>query len=346
MEFLGWLLLILAIGGIVAWIAVVSEILDNREAAPLPRATPRPTPIADIIPETKEVELDPLGGGYWPLQPKGISPTPIKPTPPLPVPVQLPPPRPVPTSQPTPLTPPPRPKPFTLPPLSPLPVPVQLPAPGTCSDPIFWHYDVRDWWDFEIAVLLLFEHRGFKIDKWTYVLDGGIDGHVEKNGFVGGIQCKHYHGEKCVDVRDVKAFLLALQRWKMAFGFFVATGRISENACRLARTSQFPRIYIVDEAMLCDRGKVFSISAEDIRHAKLRFKLPEIPPKIIKRYQRRKTYPAAMGLRLEPETGYITRRGERYHLPWCWVLNRYSAKPMSVSGAVSSGHSPCLVCQP
>src|SRR5262245_24711395 len=80
----------------------------------------------------------------------------------------------------------------------------------SCETVEFWRS--LSWWDFQIAVLLWFERRGFTAAAQPPVGDGGIDGYIEREGLRIGVQCKQYGHARLVLVDEIRAFRGALAR--------------------------------------------------------------------------------------------------------------------------------------
>lgn len=78
---------------------------------------------------------------------------------------------------------------------------------------------------FEEIILTALDEAGYAIRRnWRYTGDGGVDGRItDADGNEIVVQAKRYTG--FVRPSDVEAFAALVERWKVAYGVFVHTGK-------------------------------------------------------------------------------------------------------------------------
>ncbi len=165
-------------------------------------------------------------------------------------------------------------------------------ADGGCEE--CWRH--LDWYDFEIGVLLAFEHAGHKAKPTHPGIegDGGIDGWLQdEEGQTNGVQCKRWSTSRTVEVDTVRAFRGALSRDGVSCGFFVATTDYSA-ACQREAAVETPtaasvRLLGIEE--LTRMGQGLSLTPDVIGEAKRRWGAPERPPPEMERSRLRSTRP-------------------------------------------------------
>jgi len=146
------------------------------------------------------------------------------------------------------------------------------------------------WWDFEIAVLLLFERRGCVVKPTNPTRDGGLDGIVADEKGDHGIQCKRYEKNELVGVDAIRAFIGCLSVEGLRSGFFVTTGRYSPQGMASAEASSRSGITVVllSAKELTGWGSGWDITMKAVADAKDRWGVPQEPPAGIPQRRRRR----------------------------------------------------------
>jgi hypothetical protein len=136
------------------------------------------------------------------------------------------------------------------------------------------------WWDFEIAVLLAFECRGYEAQATEPSKDGGLDGIVTFEGKTYGLQCKHFGANDFVSVAEIRDFIGALYMKGLEQGNFVTTGQYSSAAKQLARDSlgTTVKVTLLSSTDLMTMGTGLRITKEVLTQAKERWHVPQEPP--------------------------------------------------------------------
>lgn len=146
------------------------------------------------------------------------------------------------------------------------------------------------WWDFEIAVLLVFESLGGEARATEPSRDAGLDGIVDFEGETYGIQCKHFGAKEYVGVGEIRDFIGALHMKGLEKGQFVTTGQYSASAVQLARdsleTSVKVRLLSIND--LVEMGTGLRLTKELLAEAKERWHVPQEPPPDMPQGPRRK----------------------------------------------------------
>ena len=155
-----------------------------------------------------------------------------------------------------------------------------------------WH--ALGWWDFEIAVLMAFEHAGkCKAMATPPTKDAGLDGILDLCGVPAGVQCKHLGSEEYVQAGEIRDFIGALHLHRMARGYFATTGRYGKAARALAEVAHATGI-AVTLLSICDLTKMAGglvLTLESIAAAKRLWNVPlEPPPGMRQGRQRRREY--------------------------------------------------------
>ena len=103
------------------------------------------------------------------------------------------------------------------------------------------------WQDFEDEIARMFERMGFTVEQTPYVNDKGRDAILRKDGQKYLLECKRY-GERNVSGRpDLQKFHSAIITDHAVSGFFVTTGRFSNEAKEFASTSGKMTLFDQDE---------------------------------------------------------------------------------------------------
>lgn len=136
------------------------------------------------------------------------------------------------------------------------------------------------WWDFEIAVLLAFEHAGMEPHATPPSNDAGLDGIIIAEGEKCGIQCKRYAPGEFVGVGDIREFIGAMVVGGIQHGYFATTGQYSNEARSIARDpgESRVRIELLRVGDLAQMVKGRSITPQAIYDAKKRWGVPTEPP--------------------------------------------------------------------
>jgi restriction system protein len=99
---------------------------------------------------------------------------------------------------------------------------------------------------FEELVLDGFAGQGWVVERnQRYSGDGGLDGKVYRDGVWYGIQCKRYKG--AISTAHVQQFVRDIQRFGLAGGFFVHTGRTPSGI-----RQRFPQLTILSGQDMID----------------------------------------------------------------------------------------------
>jgi len=150
------------------------------------------------------------------------------------------------------------------------------------------------WWDFEIAVLMAFEHfRGCHAHATAPTRDAGLDGILDIDGDPVGVQCKHLGPEDFVQSGEIRDFIGALHMHGMKRGYFVTTGLYGSAAKDLAKVSRVTAIAItlLDTSKLMEMGTGLLLTSQTIADSKRRWDVPmDPPPDMPQGPQRRRTY--------------------------------------------------------
>jgi hypothetical protein len=172
-------------------------------------------------------------------------------------------------------------------------------VPSDAGQPGFWRN--LGWWDFEIAVLLAFERVGYAGQATAPSKDAGLDGiieHKDNKDDKRGIQCKHFGPNDSVGVADIRDLIGALHMGGLKKGYFVTTGRYSDDAQALAKQSQMTTVTIelLNVNKLVEMGANLQLTPEAIADAKRRWNVPqEPPPDMPQGPQRRRIYRGGWG---------------------------------------------------
>ena len=136
------------------------------------------------------------------------------------------------------------------------------------------------WWDFEIAVLMFFEHIGCRIETATPPSkDGGLDGIVvDKTGKRWGIQCKHYTEDQWVQAGMIRDFIGALDIAKIKNGYFISTGPFGSQATDTAKSASAASVETRGVKELTAKGRGLKLDRENINCTKRRLGVPIDPP--------------------------------------------------------------------
>jgi hypothetical protein len=138
----------------------------------------------------------------------------------------------------------------------------------------------KGWWDFEIAVLLAFEHHGYTAAATPPSKDGGLDGNLGNHEGDHGVQCKHLRQKDFVKVAEIRDFIGALTAKGLTSGFFVTTGQYSE-ACIQTKDEVAQRgitLRLVTTKDLARMGTGLTLTLDTIAKAKERWGVPQEPP--------------------------------------------------------------------
>ena len=104
-----------------------------------------------------------------------------------------------------------------------------------------------DWYQFEKLIALLFREEGFDVRRSGGARpDGGIDLVAAKDGVTFGVQCKFWKAWR-VNVKEVRAFLGALQDHKLGRGFLITMQGYTQDAKDFAVRNG---IELMDEQLL------------------------------------------------------------------------------------------------
>jgi restriction endonuclease Mrr len=136
------------------------------------------------------------------------------------------------------------------------------------------------WWDFEIAVLLMFEHIGLQAKATAPSADAGLDGILSCDGEeAAGVQCKHFVADQYVGVGEIRDFIGALVTSRLKKGYFVTTGKYSDHAMNLvANPADGPTVELLDLKDLRKLGEGLKLTSEVISAAKDKWNVPQDPP--------------------------------------------------------------------
>ena len=141
------------------------------------------------------------------------------------------------------------------------------------------YWERISWWDFEIAVLLTLENRGYEAKATSPSDDGGVDGFLTKEGEHFGVQCKHFRSGEFVKVAEMRDFIGALHIHGIKRGLFVTTGKYSK------RTRQTVELAVKNgiTVQLCwmqdllSWGNTVDVSEKALADAKKRWGVPGSP---------------------------------------------------------------------
>jgi len=134
------------------------------------------------------------------------------------------------------------------------------------------------WWDFEIAVCLLFERNGYSIRKEDWGPDGGLDGEITNHAGGAAIQCKRWGSKEYVELREVRDFVGALFGRGLKRGFFVTTGAYSRPAKDYAASLKDFELNLLTIHDLKRMGAGLLLTDGLISEAKQRWGVSERPP--------------------------------------------------------------------
>jgi hypothetical protein len=139
------------------------------------------------------------------------------------------------------------------------------PRPALTSAEIIEKLREIDWFQFEKLVALVYEGRGFKVERRGGANpDGGIDLIIELGGQRKAVQCKQWKTWS-VGVKAVREFLGALTDARIQQGIFITLNGYTEDATQLAEKHGIEIITedglkaMIDDLNICNDPRVLEV---------------------------------------------------------------------------------------